>query len=126
MIRINSTLNLALLTYNKLRYKAVILLLIPLALSAFTHLWNPAGFPSMYIDEFAYMQRAMIALEGHGPRDTTFLYDHPYFGQLFLAGIFRIIAYPDSLISSIARGDLHSIEILHMIPRLVMGILAVV
>src|SRR5437867_3645701 len=106
--------------------RANFLLFIPLALSAFTHIWNPVGFPYLYIDEDAYMQRAMILLEGHGLRDYWYNYDHPYFGQVFLASVFRIIGYPDSLIPSAAEGDVHSIETIHSVPRVLMGSLAVV
>jgi hypothetical protein len=106
-------------------------LILPLLLSAFTHLWNPIGFPYFHGDEGHYMRRALHVLEGHGPqeqRNTTWSlehpYDHPYFGQLFLAGALGMISYPDSLKSRI--GDVSSIEMLHLIPRILMGALAVV
>ena len=51
------------------------------------------------------MRRAMYALEGHGPHDpsnqfnytqySTSSYDHPYFGHIFFASVFKIIGYPD-------------------------------
>jgi len=106
--------------------KSSLLIFIPLALSAFTHIWNPTGFPYLYIDEDAYMQRAMILLQGHGLKDKSYNYDHPYFGQIFLATIFKMIGYPDSLIPSAAEGDVHSIETIHSVPRILMGLLAVV
>ena len=106
-------------------------LILPLLLSAFTHLWNPIGFPYFHGDEGHYMRRALHVLEGHGPqeqRNTTWSlehpYDHPYFGQLFLAGALGMISYPDSLKSRI--GDVSSIEMLHLIPRILMGALAVI
>ena len=106
----------------------VVLLAIPLILSAFSHLWNPIGFPLLYIDEGHYMRRAMNILEGSGPQETAsdfhHPFDHPYFGQLFLAGIFKIIGYPDSL--NPVEGDVHSIERLWLVPRILMGLLAVV
>jgi hypothetical protein len=133
MIPINFTLNLALLTGKKISYKAVILLLIPLALSAFTHLWNIVGFPAIHPDEGVYLRRAMLVLRGLGPHDpaarfdhsldTTSSYDHPYFGQIFLAWVLGAIGYPNSLHPST---DAHSIEMLYAVPRVVMGILAVV
>ena len=64
-----------------------ILLILPLALSAFTHLWNPIGFPSFYVDEGHYMRRTTQVLEGLGPQESATGYnenrqdDHPYFGQ---------------------------------------------
>jgi hypothetical protein len=99
------------------------LLAIPLILSAFTHLWNPIGFPNLYFDEGIYMRRAIHILEGQGPQEESTFYDHPYFGQLFLASIFKIIGYPDSLNPSL--GDVHSIEMLYLVPRILMGMLAV-
>jgi hypothetical protein len=84
-----------------------ILILIPLILSSFTHLWNPAQFPSFHIDEGVYIRRALHMLNGLGPQDpdsrfdhpqyTTSAYDHPYFGQIFLAALFKIIDYPQNL-----------------------------
>src|SRR5919201_4823429 len=98
-----------------------VLLGISLALSAFTHLWNPLGFPSVYVDEGHYMRRAMQVLKGLGPQDHYYPYDHPYFGQLFLAGVFKVIGYPNSLLSpspsSSSVNVLHSIEMLYLIPR---------
>ena len=114
------------LTGGNVAHSRIFFIAIPLVLAAFTHLWNPIGFPSIYIDEHAYMQRSMIVLDGYGPRDKSFQYDHPYFGQLFFAGIFKLIGYPDSLVHSVAQGDIHSIETLFIIPRILMGILAVV
>ena len=66
----------------------------------------------------------MNLLEGQGPQES-FLYDHPYFAQLFLAGVLGIVGYPDSLHAS-ANGDVHSIEMLWLVPRVLMGLLAVV
>jgi hypothetical protein len=101
---------------------SVLLVVIPLALSAYTHLWNPAGFPNIYYDEGVYMRRAMHVMEGLGPQEAYY-YDHPFFGQIFLGTILKIIGYPESLNPS---ADLHSIESLYQVPRLLMGILAVI
>ena len=104
-----------------------LLVIIPLVLSAFTHLWNPIGFPHVDQDERHYMRRAMQVLQGFGPQESMdtyyFPYDHPYFGQLFLAGVFKIIGYPDILDPKV--GDVHSIEMLYLVPRVLMGLLAV-
>jgi hypothetical protein len=77
------------------------------------------------------MRRAVHVLEGLGPqeqRNTTWSfeqpYDHPYFGQIFLAGALGAVGYPDSLNPRV--GDIYSIEMLHLAPRLLMGALAVV
>ena len=107
----------------------VLLVGIPLALAAFTHLWNPIGFPSIYVDEAHYMRRTMNVLEGLGPQESARTYhhpyDHPYFGQIFLASILAVVGYPNSLSVS-EYGSIHSFEMLYLIPRVVMGLLAVV
>src|SRR5918995_640016 len=101
---------------------------IPLLLTAFTHLWNPIGFPFFEQDEGLYMLRSMNLSEGLGPQLTrsTYFYafDHPYFGQLFLASVFKLVGYPDLLQPKV--GDIHSIEMLYFVPRVLMGTLAVI
>jgi hypothetical protein len=97
-------------------------ILIPIALSAYTHLWNPYGFPNLFYDEGVYMRRAMHVMEGLGPQEAYY-YDHPFFGQIFLAGALTIVGYPESVHPS---ADLHSIESLYLVPRALMGILAVI
>jgi Dolichyl-phosphate-mannose-protein mannosyltransferase len=106
----------------------IFFLCIPLTLSAFTHFWNPKGFPILYFDEGIYMRRAMHVLNDQGPQEESTFYDHPYFGQLFLAGVFRIIGYPHLLITSPVGGENLEgiIEMLYFVPRVLMGILAVV
>jgi hypothetical protein len=98
------------------------LVLIPLALSAYTHLWNPVGFPNLFYDEGVYMRRAMHVMEGLGPQEAYY-YDHPFFGQIFLGGMLTIIGYPQSLNPS---PDMQSIDSLYQVPRILMGILAVI
>jgi hypothetical protein len=90
------------------------------------HLWNPVGFPLVDQDEGHYMRRAMQVLEGFGPQDLGYVhpYDHPYFGQLFLASVLNVIGYPELLQPKV--GDIHSIEMLYFVPRVLMGILAVI
>ncbi len=116
-----------------MRINKHILVLIPLILSGFTHLWNPAQFPSFHVDEGVYIRRALYTLNGldphdpdsrfDHPQDTTSSYDHPFFGQLFLAGIFKILDFPKFLQPT---SDASSIESLFTIPRLIMGAIAVV
>jgi dolichyl-phosphate-mannose-protein mannosyltransferase len=100
---------------------------MPLVISAFTHLWNPIGFPNFHVDEGHYMRRAMQVLEGLGPQESKetydYGYDHPFFGQIFLAALLSIVNYPASLNPSVS---LHSIEMLYLVPRVIMGLLAVV
>lgn len=63
----------------------------------------------------------MHVLSGLGPQEAVY-YDHPYFGQLFLAGIFYATGYPGSLNPA---PTVSSIEELYLVPRLIMGLLAV-
>jgi len=70
----------------------------------------------------------MLVLDGSGPQESANsgyprTYDHPYFGQLFLAGLLGAVGYPNSLHPT---PDVQSIEMLHLVPRVIMGILAVV
>jgi hypothetical protein len=107
-------------------YVSVLHIAIPLVLSAFVHLWNPVGFPLVDQDEGHYMRRAMQVLEGLGPQDLGYVhpYDHPYFGQIFLASVLNVLGYPDVLQPKV--GDIQSIEMLYLVPRLLMGVLAVI
>jgi Dolichyl-phosphate-mannose-protein mannosyltransferase len=109
------------------RNLSILLLFIPLALSAFTHIWNPVGFPALHVDEGHYMRRAVQVLQGLGPQESKatydYGYDHPYFGQIFLASVLSLVNYPYSINPTI---NSHSIEMLYLVPRVLMGILAVV
>jgi Dolichyl-phosphate-mannose-protein mannosyltransferase len=110
------------------RLKYILIILIPLALSAYTHLWNLLGFPSFHIDEAHYLRRAMSVLNGTGPQESGAnayprTYDQPYFGQLFIGGIFGLLGYPDNLNPGTY---VNSIETLHLAPRVLMGVLAIV
>jgi hypothetical protein len=104
---------------------------LPLILSAFTHMWNPAGFPELHPDESDYLRKSVYVLNGYGPQERSghpiayqeHPYTHPYFGQLFLAGLLGAVGYPNSLHPG---PDVQSIEMLHLVPRLMMGILAVI
>ena len=112
---------------------SLLFLVVPMVLSAFTHLWNPIGFPAVHLDEGIYLRRAMHVLEGLGPQEADFRYDHPYFGQIFLAGVLGLVGFPNSVVaspssfsSSSAAENVHSIEMLYLVPRVLMGILAIV
>lgn len=67
------------------------------------------------------MRRVLHVMEGLGPQEATF-YDHPYFGQLFLAGVLGAIGYPDNPRPSMNE---QSVTMLYAVPRIVMGLLAV-
>jgi hypothetical protein len=96
--------------------------------SCFFHLWNLDGFPSIYRDEDHYLRKAMHIMEGEGLQENSddlisyqsHKYDHPYFGQLFLGAVLKLIGYPDSL--SPKTGDVHSIEMLYLVPRVIMSV----
>jgi Dolichyl-phosphate-mannose-protein mannosyltransferase len=113
------------------KHKSTLSIMIPLTLSAFIHLWNPIGFPNLNHDEGVYMGRAMHVAVGRGPQETSNYYDHPYFGQLVLAGALKLIGYPH-LFNCCPTGTANgpsvqqSIEILYIIPRVLMGVLAIV
>jgi hypothetical protein len=107
--------------------RTTLYIIIPLTLSAFIHIWNPAGFPGIDQDEGHYMRRAMQVMEGLGPQESKanyfYPFDHPYFGQIFLAAMLSLVDYPSSINPSVSS---HSIEMLYLVPRVLMGILAVV
>jgi len=111
---------------NKIKY--ILIILIPIVLSSFTHLWNPTGFPTIYIDEDHYMRRALQVLEGHGPQESSAIYDHPYdhpyFGQIFLAAMLKVSDYKYQLDSNTETAE--SVQQLYTTPRILMGILAVI
>jgi len=100
------------------------LLAIPLVLVVYTHLWNPIGFPTIHPDEGYYIGRSIHVSDGLGPKEDAARYDHPYFSWIFLGSIFSLISYPDT--TDPTPGNVHSIEIVWLFPRVIMGILAVV
>jgi hypothetical protein len=115
-----ANLNLRLQLKDGTRRRSLVFILIPLVLSAYTHLWNPTGFPSIHTDEGHYLRKAISTEIGQGlqPQDR---YRAPYFGQIFLAGIFNIIGFP----SVETLGEKNPVEQLYLVPRVIMGILAV-
>ncbi len=114
-------MNLQLQLREGTKLRSLIFILIPLVLSFYTHLWNPTGFPSLHTDEGHYLRKAISTETGQGlqPQDR---YRAPYFGQMFLAGIFSIINYPNEEV----LGSSNPVEQLYLVPRVIMGILAVV
>jgi hypothetical protein len=113
-------LNLRLQLKEGTRRRSLAFILIPLVLSAYTHLWNPTGFPSIHTDEGHYLRKAISTEIGQGlqPQDR---YRAPYFGQIFLAGIFSIIGFPNVE----TLGEKNPVEQLYLVPRVIMGVLAV-
>jgi 4-amino-4-deoxy-L-arabinose transferase-like glycosyltransferase len=105
--------------------KKLLLLLLPLILSAVINTWNITGFPNIHVDEGYHMWKVMSILQGQGLLTTDSYLDSyfaPYFGQIFLAGILGMIGYPDIVHPTL---DTASIESLYLIPRLIMSIFAV-
>lgn len=94
--------------------------LIPLLLASFIHLVNPVGFPEIFFDEGVYMRRAMNMMDTGNPQES-YLYDHPYFGQILLASVLQITHYPPDNVSS----DPSSLQSLYFIPRVFMGLIAI-
>ena len=92
-----------------------------LILAGFTHLWNPIGFPVPNEDESIYLGRAVNFLNTLELTDNSIGYDHPYFGQIFLAAFLGITGYQDFFTSP---GHLNY-EMIFLIPRIFMGILAI-
>jgi len=76
----------------------------------------------------------MYILSGEGPQILYHPYDHPYFGQIFLAAMLKAIAYPDSLNPSEdgtgrtteTRHYMYSVKMLYLLPRILVGVLAVI
>jgi hypothetical protein len=81
-------------------------------------------FPGIHTDEGHYVRRGLHVSEGLGVHEPSSRYDHPYFGWLFLGNIFNIVGYPDSLSPKV--GDTASIEAVWSVPRILMGLLAVI
>ena len=100
------------------------ILVLVLAASSVVHIWNPVGYPTIHVDEGTYMRRAMHILEGLGLKEKLWGYDHPFFGPLFLAATLSIFGYPNITSPDLANKD--SFRSLYLVPRLVMGLLAVV
>jgi hypothetical protein len=89
----------------------------------------------VWVVEGQYMHRTLQVLEGlgHHQQQSSIYphpYDHPYFGQYFLAGMLAMLGYPESLhlssVAGAAHGDItHSIEMLYLVPRVLIGLLAI-
>ena len=115
---------------RKYHNRPLFLIVIPLILSSFTHLWNPVGFPVLWVVEGQYMQRAMSVLDGFNLEESKDINPrpdhHPFFGQIFLAGVFSMIGYPEVFATNIPPAELDkTIKILYSVPRILMGLLAV-
>ena len=96
------------------------LLAVIIALSAYTHMWNPAGFPVLHVDESIYVERGLGILN----HEVLYgLHDHPFFGQTVLAGFMYVSGYPGLLDDP--PSDPSHLGALYAYPRAFMGLLAV-
>ena len=103
-----------------MKMKKKFYIIIPVILASIIHLTNPVGFPDIFFDEGIYMRRAMNLIDTGNPQES-YLYDHPYFGQIILAGVLQITNYPQND----ALTDPTSLQNLYLVPRLFMGMIAV-
>ena len=55
----------------KYNLRSIAFLVVPLALVAFTHLWNPIGYPTVHPDEGYYIGRSIHVSEGLGPKEEA-------------------------------------------------------
>jgi len=97
-----------------------LLIIIALALSSFTHIWNAAEYPILNVDEGFYLGRAIKFLDTLDPSDPYEGYDHPYFGQILLSGFLYLVGY-----QNLTQGSDLNYLLLLLIPRIFMGMLAV-
>jgi len=82
-------------------------------------------FPAVRYEDGTYIGRGMHVSLAQGPQEGKF-YDHPYFGQFFLGSILWITGYPNSLHPS-ADGDIvHSVKMLWLVPRILIGVIGVI
>ena len=80
---------------------------------------------SFYTDEGHYMRRIFVLLEGIGLQEKSGFYrdayDHPFFGQILVGTLLRLVGYPNFAMSQTAS----SIETAIAFPRMIMGIFAI-
>lgn len=100
-------------------------LLIALILSIFTCFYNLLQYPPLLYDEGTYIGKAMHLVNTHSPQEGT-LYDHPFFGQIFLGGILWLAGY--SHFSPVLQQNnlVASVESLWVVPRLLTGMMGLI
>jgi hypothetical protein len=74
------------------------------------------------MDEDTYIRKALHALDGLLLEPDKV---NPMYGWLYLTVIFKAIGYPNSLHPT-ADGSIDSVEMLYLIPRIFMGVLAII
>jgi hypothetical protein len=110
---------------DRIRRSSLPLFCIAIIISIFTYMWNPIGYPNLRYDDGTYIGRAMHVLVTKSPQEGIF-YDHPYFGQILLAGIFWFVGYPGSLSPSVDEDILGSVKTLWLVPKVVIGSFGVI
>ena len=106
--------------------KEIVIILIPLILTSFTHLWNVTGFPIFHTDEGHYMRRILAVSNGIGVQEKsgfyTNAYDHPFFGQLLVGSLMWLSGYPTFAMEHTTS----SIELAMAFPRIIIGMFAII
>jgi hypothetical protein len=102
-----------------------LLLTVSLTLSVFTFLCYPLAFPHLIYDDGTYIGRAMHVLVSGSTQKGT-IYDHPFFGQIFLAAMLWVTGYPNSIHPSSVGDVVQTVELLWFVPKLLIGMLGVV
>jgi hypothetical protein len=105
--------------------KQVILIIIPLLLASFTHLFNSAGFNTFQTDEGHYMRKALVVLKGISLQDEPGMWDAyhaPFFGQILLGTLLLLSGFPNFVMAQ----TIPSIELAIAFPRMLMGIFAII
>jgi Dolichyl-phosphate-mannose-protein mannosyltransferase len=104
-----------------------VFIIILIGLAGFTHLWNVVGFPYPEFDEGIYMGRGLYFLTYQVLDDPRFIHDHPYFGNIFMAGLFKLANFVDpNLLNTPEHGYESSIVELFLSSRIAMGVLAII
>jgi 4-amino-4-deoxy-L-arabinose transferase-like glycosyltransferase len=100
-----------------------LILISILIISGFIHLWNVGGFPAQDADEGVYIQKALHFSKGLGIEDPLRPYYNPFFGQIIIGAFFKVVGYPGLYNPSFT---VKSMDTLYSIPRVLMGILAII
>lgn len=102
-------------------------LLLVLAVSAFLHFYNLAGFPAPLYDEGVYISRGIMF------KDTGILYPigrgfygHPFMGWAFLSFVFALMGFPGSTCGGTCVASTDSLYQFYFAARAVAASLAVV
>jgi hypothetical protein len=112
-------------------HNAIIVTIIPIVLSAAIHIANPIGFPNFHVDEGTYLKQAVSLIRGDAlaegaPSEHPDVYNHPYFGRLFLAALLQVVGYQHLISVPPSIVDVEFVQELYLAPRMLIGSLAVI